>query len=215
VITPAIVPWRSDAALALSVLGDPARARALADEELALARRLGSPRPLGLALRAHTLVHGASARRRGLAEAVAVLREAASPVELSRGLLDLGLQELRDGERDAGRASLREALDLADRHGAGRLAARAETELRVAGGRPRRRRTTGRDSLTAAELRVAGLAVAGRSNREIAAELFLTRKTVETHLSHVYLKLSVAGRSGLQAALAVLTEAPMRTPPTP
>jgi DNA-binding CsgD family transcriptional regulator len=51
-------------------------------------------------------------------------------------------------------------------------------------------------------LRVARLAASGHSNREIAAELFLTPKTVETHLGHAYAKLSISGRGELATALA-------------
>ena len=73
----------------------------------------------------------------------------------------------------------------------------------MAGARPRRRRLSGPEALTAGERRVVALAAGGRSNREIAAELFLSLKTVETHLSHAYAKLSVRRRGDLAAALAV------------
>jgi DNA-binding CsgD family transcriptional regulator len=122
-------------------------------------------------------------------------------IELARVLADLGLAQLRAGERARGRALLREALDLADRQCAHAIAERARQELIVAGGRPRRRRLSGRDALTPAELRVAELAAAGRSNREIATELFLAPKTIETHLSRAYSKLSITSRRELQAAL--------------
>lgn len=72
--------------------------------------------------------------------------------------------------------------------------ARAEDELRAAGARPRRRVQSGADSLTASELRVARLAAEGRSNTEIAQELFVSLKTVETHLSHAYAKLGLSGQ---------------------
>ena len=67
-----------------------------------------------------------------------------------------------------------------------------------AGGKcSRRRRLSGPEALTAAERRVVELAADGRSNRAIAAELFLSLKTVETHLSHAYAKLSVRRRGDL------------------
>jgi DNA-binding CsgD family transcriptional regulator len=56
--------------------------------------------------------------------------------------------------------------------------------------------------LTKAELRVARLAEAGRSNREIAEDLFLSVRTVETHLQNVYQKLGISGRAELETALA-------------
>ncbi|HWI72417.1 MAG TPA: helix-turn-helix transcriptional regulator, partial [Baekduia sp.] len=72
-------------------------------------------------------------------------------------------------------------------------------------GRPRRIARTGRDALTASEQRIARLAVDGASNAEIAQELFVSLKTVETHLSSVYRKLGLAGhgsRERLTQALA-------------
>ena len=60
---------------------------------------------------------------------------------------------------------------------------------------------TGAEALTPSERRVAAMAAGGMSNREIAQTLFLTVKTVETHLSAAYRKLDIAGRSGLAAAL--------------
>ncbi|MBX5443266.1 MAG: helix-turn-helix transcriptional regulator, partial [Solirubrobacteraceae bacterium] len=85
-------------------------------------------------------------------------------------------------------------------------AARAEAELRASGARPRRTRLRGADALTPSERRVAELAAAGRSNPEIAQALFVTRRTVETHLTSAYRKLDVASRDELAAALAFAPE---------
>ena len=74
---------------------------------------------------------------------------------------------------------------------------RARRELQAAGARPRRVAVTGVDALTAGERRVAELAADGLSNREVAQALFVTTKTVETHLGHVYRKLGVTGRDEL------------------
>jgi DNA-binding CsgD family transcriptional regulator len=173
----------------------------LVAEELGLARRAGTPRAIGLALRADALLGPAEHRAGRLHEAVDLLRRAGCRVELARALADLGVALLRHGHREDGRAALREALDIADRQGAHGIAVRAHAELTIAGARPRRRRLTGLEALTAAELRIARLAAEGRSNREIAAELFLSLKTVETHLSHVFMKLDVHRRGELEAAL--------------
>jgi DNA-binding CsgD family transcriptional regulator len=78
----------------------------------------------------------------------------------------------------------------------------AGAQLLVVGARPRRERLSGVDALTSSELRIARLAAEGRSNPQIAQALFVTRKTVETHLSNAYAKLDVAGRAGLASALA-------------
>lgn len=81
------------------------------------------------------------------------------------------------------------------------VAERAREELVAAGGRPRRTRLTGVGALTASELRVARCAADGRSNREIAQELFVSMKAVEKHLGSVYRKLAIEGRGELAAAL--------------
>ncbi|HEV2814430.1 MAG TPA: helix-turn-helix transcriptional regulator, partial [Solirubrobacteraceae bacterium] len=99
------------------------------------------------------------------------------------------------------RESLRRALDLADACSARPLADRARHELRAAGGRPRRPRTSGVDALTASERRIAGMAAGGLSNPEIAQALFVTTKTVEAHLSNAYRKLGIHSRGELAAAL--------------
>jgi len=201
--SPATAPWRSDAALALAACGHDDRAGTLLAEELALTRRAGAPRALGIALRAAAMLGPAAARAAALDAAAEQLRRAGSQVELARALMDAGVARVRDGMREQGRAVLREALDLADRHHAHAIAARAQRELLVAGARPRRRRLSGCESLTAAELRVARMAADGRSNRDIARELFLSVKTVETHLGHAYSKLDITHRRALATALEI------------
>jgi DNA-binding CsgD family transcriptional regulator len=99
------------------------------------------------------------------------------------------------------REALREGLDEAERCHAHALAARAREELRTAGARPRRGELRGRDVLTASETRVARMAATGMTNPEIAQTLFVTRRTVETHLTSAYRKLAVATRDQLPAAL--------------
>jgi DNA-binding CsgD family transcriptional regulator len=78
----------------------------------------------------------------------------------------------------------------------------ARTELLAAGGRSSDPYGDPLAQLTASERRVAELAAEGRSNPEIAQALFVTRKTVETHLGHVYRKLDIGGRGELPQALA-------------
>ena len=96
---------------------------------------------------------------------------------------------------------MRRGLDLAHRCGATVLADRVRTELLVAGGRPRRAALSGADSLTPSELRVARRAAEGATNREIAQDMFVTVKTVETHLASVFRKLEISSRGELAAAL--------------
>ena len=82
------------------------------------------------------------------------------------------------------------------------LAARAPDELVTAGAHPRRDRLSGLEALTPSERRAARMAAEGLSNPEIAQSLFLTRRTVETHLTHVYQKLGIGSREELAAALS-------------
>lgn len=198
---PACYPWRSAAALALH-RADAERARELIGEELELARAFGAPRPLGVALRAAGLVQTGADAVPLLEEAVDVLAGSQSRLEHARALVDLGAAHRRSGQREAARTRLAAGLDGAVVCGAAPLAAYARAELTLAGARPRRDRVTGRDALTPSELRVVRIAVEGRSNREIAEQLWVTQKTVETHLSRAYRKLGIKARSELEAALA-------------
>ena len=85
------------------------------------------------------------------------------------------------------------------------LADRARHELQAAGARPRRTALTGIDSLTPSERQVVDLAAQGHGNREIAQQLYVTRRTVETHLTHAFGKLGVSSRSELVELLGLET----------
>jgi DNA-binding CsgD family transcriptional regulator len=194
-------PWRSAAARTLLASGEVARARALAAEELELARSWDTPRARAVALRAVALAGPAGAADQGLAAAAALLEGTPWRLELAHTATDLGAALRRAGRRREARAALEPALDAAHACGAEALAARAEAELRSTGARPRRRAISGLEALTPTETRVAALAAAGRSNREVAQELFVSVATVETHLTRTYRKLDLSGRAGLAAAL--------------
>ncbi len=87
-------------------------------------------------------------------------------------------------------------------HGRTFEASRGRPALLLAtGARPRRNARAGVDSLTPAEHQVAMLAARGQSNREIAQQLYVTRRTVETHLTHVFQKLDIASRDDLATRL--------------
>jgi DNA-binding CsgD family transcriptional regulator len=120
---------------------------------------------------------------------------------LARALTDYGAALRRAGSRAQARTELQRALDIAHRCGARRIAASARTELIAAGAKPRRDAITGRDALTAAELRVARLAAEGLTNRDIAQALFITTSTAKAHLNHVYRKLDITRRDQLPGAL--------------
>ena len=192
---------RSGAALALLRVGDRRRARELAGAELADVVAFGAPRALGVALRAAGLAEGGDRGLGLLEDSVAALRRSPALLERAHSLAELGAALRRAGRRAAAREPLTEALDLAARCGARPLAARAREELTATGARPRREWRTGAEALTPSELRVVRLAVEGRTNREIAHELYVTLKTVEGHLSRAYVKLAIAGRGQLAEAL--------------
>ena len=198
---PAVVPWRSRAAFLAAVLGDRARARELAEAELKDARVWGEPRTLGTALRGLALVLDGDAHLRLLREAEVVLAGAERSLVYVETIVDLGAALRRRGQRSQARELLGRAVHLASEAGAFAVRRRAQEEAAASGARPRRIAVRGRDALTPSELRVATLAGAGRSNPEIAKLLFVTRRTVETHLTSVYGKLGIARREGLTAAL--------------
>ena len=155
-----------------------------------------------MALRAAGFVAGGERGEELLREAVATHDRTDARLERARALTDLGALLRRGNRRTEARSLLREALDAAHRAGAAPLAARAETELRATGARPRRLVVTGVDALTASERRVASLAADGLTNREIAQALFVTARTVEGHLTSVFRKLQLEDRGQLAAALA-------------
>lgn len=87
---------------------------------------------------------------------------------------------------------------------------RARRELRASGERSRRRDPAARDQLTAQELQIAQLAAEGLSNREIGERLYVSHRTISTHLNSIFPKLGITARGELQAALHTTTAAPQR-----
>jgi DNA-binding NarL/FixJ family response regulator len=200
-LNPGAFAWRSHAGLGLVALGQPTRGAALAADEVALARRWGSPRALGSALRAQGLISGRQHEIPLLEQAVLVLKDSGARVEYARALTDLGAALRRAKERAAAREPLRAALQLAHACGATSLAERAHTELAASGARPRTPLRTGVDALSPSELRIATMAASGQPNPAIAQALFVTVKTVEMHLTSTYRKLNIDSRGKLAAAL--------------
>ena len=193
---PRVLPWRSELAHLLAGR-DPARACQLADSELLDAERLGLPSAIGVALRARGACEVGRAREETLRESVAELEKGPARLELTRALIDLGAHLRRSGRRRDAREPLRKALDLASRCSAEPLVVLARDELRAADGRPRSPWLTGAAALTPSELRVARLAAGDLGNKQIAEALFITVKTVEMHLTHVYRKLGASSRAEL------------------
>jgi DNA-binding NarL/FixJ family response regulator len=118
------------------------------------------------------------------------------PVEYLETLLAYGAFLRRRGQRARARPHLAQAVAIAEKCEATWLADQAREELAIAGGRRRRARKDP-TQLTGQEQRVARLAAAGQSNKAIAAQLFLSAKTIEYHLAQVYTKLGITSRHQL------------------
>jgi DNA-binding CsgD family transcriptional regulator len=194
-------PWRCSAAQSALALGHRDRALELVRQEL---ERLETTQILHERIRALRLAGICEGGEQGLAtlrEAVE-LGEAHPPrLETIHALIALGAALRRAKQGGAARGPLERTLDLARRGGASVLRELARTELVASGARPRRDALSGPESLTASEHRIAELAATGQSNREIAAALFVTPKTVEYHLRNCYRKLDIETRRELANAL--------------
>jgi len=200
--SPTYMEWRHDKALVHLALGEDSEAQRIAAEDLELSSEFGGERETGMALRASGLVAGGERGLELLRKSVTVLETSQAALEHGRSRVELGAALRRAGQRTEAREELRRGLDLVSACGATAVARQAREELTTAGARPRRERLTGPDSLTASEVRVARMAADGRSNPEIAQALFVTRRTVEVHLTSVYRKLEIKSREGLPAALS-------------
>jgi DNA-binding CsgD family transcriptional regulator len=194
---PGMLAWRSHASTALLALGRTDEARALAEQELALARERAGPAAQAAALRALAASQDRDSAVETLVAALEVVEESPAMLERASVRVDLGSALRRRGFARDARPHLAEAVDLGTRFGAPLLAGRAREELIAAGGRPRRTSVTGPSALTPSESRVARLAKDGMTNSVIAQTLFVSRKTVEKHLANAYAKLGISGRAGL------------------
>ena len=128
------------------------------------------------------------------------------PYERARTLVAYGERLRRARRRGDARPPLREALETFDQLPAPAWAAKARHELRTTGGMVPPRERPGSTELTAHELQVALMVAEGRTNREVAAALFLAPKTIEHHLSTIFRKLGIRRRTELAHALAASGE---------
>jgi DNA-binding CsgD family transcriptional regulator len=158
---------------------------------------------------------GAALHCRGLAEndpeildmAANAYAQSPRPLALARACEDAGAAFARRGNADRARPPIERALEIYEHLSAARDLARAEAVLREAGIRrgrrgPRRRPKTGWQSLTPAERTVAGLAAEGLSNPQIGDRLYVSRRTVQAHLAHVFTKLDITSRVQLAAQVS-------------
>ena len=149
----------------------------------------------GLLLSAHGELYAAE---QSLQDALTAHERSPMPFERGRTLLVLGVLQRRRNERRSAHESLEQARTIFEDLGAPLWVARVQRELRPLGGRP-----TSRLTLTPAEQRVAELAASGLTNREVAAALFISPKTVEASLARAYRKLNIRSRAELGAHIEV------------
>jgi DNA-binding CsgD family transcriptional regulator len=192
-------PDEAVAAVALAHLGRREEASVLAGEAIERARRFGAAVPLLAALYARAVAEPDDDARVALChDALAVQ---GCVLDLARVRLELGRTLSRQGARLQARGALRTALEEAEAVDATPLAERARRELIATGVRPSRP-VQGETTLTPRQRQICSLAASGKSNREIGHALFLSIKTVETHLAAAFRKLDIGSRSDLGDALA-------------
>jgi DNA-binding CsgD family transcriptional regulator len=151
---------------------------------------------LALAARCRALLGGPADADTGYSEAI-LLHEGGNEFDLARTKLLLGEHLRRERRASDARTPLRSALEGFERLGATPWARRAGDELRATGETIRRRDASPTDELTPQERQVAQLVSEGLANKEIAARLFLSPRTVEYHLRKVFQKLGITSRADL------------------
>ena len=193
---PAMFPFVADHLATLIELGSNDAATEVIEWLEERGRALDRPWALAVAARSRAQLAAAGGdfpvAFEALARALEAHERVPMPFELGRTLMVLGSIRRRAKQKRPAREALEEAIQIFERLGARPWVEQARAELARIGGR---RAVIG--ELTAAEQRVAKLAAAGRTNREIADTLFMSVRTVEGHLSHVYGKLGIRSRTEL------------------
>lgn len=197
---PAVVMWAPDLIESHVRLGSREAAEQALDRFESEAGETGRVWALATAARCHGLLD--EEFEEPLARALEWHDRLEMPFERARTELVLGERRRRAGRRVDARAPLESALATFERLGASPWSDRARAELRAAGGRIARSEIPALGDLTAHELRVALIVARGATNREAAAELFVSPKTVDFHLQRVYRKLRVSSRTELAHLLA-------------
>ncbi|MFD5424731.1 AAA family ATPase [Streptomyces sp. NPDC127084] len=201
---PVLAPWRLGQAEAALALGDRSEARRVTESELNQARGR-HPHLRGAHLRLYAEMVDRSRRRDVLTDAAELVSGGRDWYQHFLVLTDLSRAHQEADDTVRARATGQQAWHSAVRCGAERLARMLLPESAIATGEetsvvPDQRLNT--DMLSEAELRVAELAAAGETNREISGKLFITVSTVEQHLTRVYRKLRLSGRADLRSYLA-------------
>jgi DNA-binding CsgD family transcriptional regulator len=193
-----VVPELAEAA---SRTGDEADVQAALDWVSERARVTPTDWARGVEARVRALATDADAADVAYSESIERLARTRLRPELARTHLLYGEWLRRQGRRVDARHQLRTAYDLFSAIGAEAFAERTRHELLATGETVRKRRDDTRDALTPQEEHIARLAIAGRTNPEIGAELFISPRTVEWHLKKVFMKLGITSRRGLPDAL--------------
>ena len=198
---PSFAPWAFDLIEVLTRSGDRAGARSVAQWIRQSAELSGSLSAASLAVCAAAMLTDAPGEDFDslFAESLEIDAKSPRPFMSARIEFQWGVRLHRENRRREARTHLTAAVEAFDALGSPDWAARARTELTAAGGR--RRDIGPSDALTSQELEVAQRAATGLTVKRIAAELFLSPKTVEWHLSSAYRKLDVHTRIALAAAL--------------
>ena len=177
--------------------GQAAAAQAALLEFERFAREAAPPWALALVPRCRGLLSAGDAAERHFLEALRRHGESARPFDRARTELVFGEYLRREGRRTHARAHLRSALDAFERLSAGAWAERARAELRASGESARKRSPRAIDELTPQELQITRLVAEGATNKEVAARLFLSPRTIDYHLRKVFSKLGISSRSEL------------------
>jgi DNA-binding CsgD family transcriptional regulator len=201
VVEPAVLPVRADLVEALVRAGRPGEARVALRALQGAAVSTGRASALAAAARAEGLLAEHDAFTACFEAALVHHQRVPGAFERARTELCFGERLRRAGQRTDARARLRAALAVFDELGAAPWAERARVELRASGESLRQRDPGAAEQLTPQELQVALLVADGATNAEAAARLFLTRKTVEFHLTRIYRKLRVRSRAELARSL--------------
>jgi DNA-binding CsgD family transcriptional regulator/tetratricopeptide (TPR) repeat protein len=159
------------------------------------ARPSSSPERLAVLARCRALLGEGDVREQF--EAALAPGETISPFLLARAELLYGEWLRRERQRTEARQHLRRSVDLFRQVGAPPWEQRAEAELRATGEKARRRDPSTLDELTPQELQIAGLVASGMTNREVAAQLYLSPRTIDYHLRKVFSKLGLSSRTEL------------------
>jgi DNA-binding CsgD family transcriptional regulator len=190
----------AELAEAASRTGDVALIQAALERVSEYSRAAPGDWVLGIAARVRALAGGDDVERE-YRDSIACLERARVRSELARSHLLFGEWLRRESRRVDAREQLRIAHEMLSAMGAEAFAERARHELVATGEKVRRRTDDTRDDLTPQEQHIARLAMAGRTNPEIGAELFLSPRTVEWHLKKVFTKLGISSRRALRDAL--------------